>query len=700
MLLSETWRWSGDDAARARARAGRAPGARLARRARPTSTATASSSSTAAASAGSRCSAGRTRGTRCSSPTARSRDRRSPSARCRATRTPRASRVRRARARGLGRPRARRRGSSATPPRCATRFDEAFWVERGDAAFYALALDHDKRPVDALSSNAGAPAVDRASPSRSASTRCAELLRSRRMFSGCGIRTLAAGNLRLQPDRVPHGHRLAARLEPDRVRPRAAAGYRDDAVRIMRGLARRRASTSAGACPRSSPATTASAPGFPVEYPIACSPQAWAAGAPLLCLRAVIGMEPDRAGRTITHRSRRTTSTGSRRTSAGAGCARSASASMSTSRRRGQPSSSSKTGRPACCWPTSRRHRTASRRRRPGSAKRDLIAACLARLEPAEAPIGLAFLAGEPRQRKTGIGYRGLGDPPPPANEPTLTLVEVDARLAQLEALSGPGSSGERKRLAARALRPCDGRRAAIPARPPDGRPAPGRARRRADRRGCEGRGGPASSRTPRAPAGRRPPDGRRGGARRWHARARGVPHRGRAAARADARRQRTGCRDGDRAPRDGRRGVEARRCARAGARARRRRRDLQQEPRRRDRAHARDRRDRTRAAGARRRARRRGDRPRRGSATAPVSGHGQSRGPSHGGERAVSAPVRLPPPRRRGPHRPRRARSDRRPRCPRFPPRCACRASWCTTPRAPRPRSRRRSPRATRVSC
>jgi glycogen debranching enzyme len=31
---------------------------------------------------------------------------------------------------------------------------------------------------------------------------------------------------------------------------------------------------------------------FPVEYPTACSPQAWASGAPLLLLRAMLGLEP------------------------------------------------------------------------------------------------------------------------------------------------------------------------------------------------------------------------------------------------------------------------------------------------------------------------------------------------------------------------------------------------------------------------
>jgi glycogen debranching enzyme len=32
---------------------------------------------------------------------------------------------------------------------------------------------------------------------------------------------------------------------------------------------------------------------FPVEYPTACSPQAWASGAPLLFLRALLGLDSD-----------------------------------------------------------------------------------------------------------------------------------------------------------------------------------------------------------------------------------------------------------------------------------------------------------------------------------------------------------------------------------------------------------------------
>ena len=38
---------------------------------------------------------------------------------------------------------------------------------------------------------------------------------------------------------------------------------------------------------------------FPVEYPTACSPQAWATGAPLLLLRVILGLEPDGDGLTV-----------------------------------------------------------------------------------------------------------------------------------------------------------------------------------------------------------------------------------------------------------------------------------------------------------------------------------------------------------------------------------------------------------------
>jgi DNA ligase-1 len=81
-------------------------------------------------------------------------------------------------------------------------------------------------------------------------------------------------------------------------------------------------------------------------------------------------------------------------------------------------------------------------------AKRDRLAACLVKLDGSEAPIGLAYLTGEARQRRTGIGYRGLGDLPAPAAEPTLGLIDVDATLEALEALAGPGSNAERGRLA------------------------------------------------------------------------------------------------------------------------------------------------------------------------------------------------------------------------------------------------------------
>jgi DNA ligase-1 len=79
------------------------------------------------------------------------------------------------------------------------------------------------------------------------------------------------------------------------------------------------------------------------------------------------------------------------------------------------------------------------------SAKVQALAECLRCLAPEEVPIGVAFLSGEPRQKKLGIGPAALRQAlGPSAPSPTLTLTDVDRALAGIAGLSGPGSAAKR----------------------------------------------------------------------------------------------------------------------------------------------------------------------------------------------------------------------------------------------------------------
>jgi len=82
-------------------------------------------------------------------------------------------------------------------------------------------------------------------------------------------------------------------------------------------------------------------------------------------------------------------------------------------------------------------------------AKIDALADCLRRLEPAEIVPGVAYLSGDTRQGKIGIGYAGLKDAlaAPSAAAPQLTLLQVDEELERLSRLKGQGSAAERARL-------------------------------------------------------------------------------------------------------------------------------------------------------------------------------------------------------------------------------------------------------------
>jgi len=77
-------------------------------------------------------------------------------------------------------------------------------------------------------------------------------------------------------------------------------------------------------------------------------------------------------------------------------------------------------------------------------AKRQILAELLARTEPDDIEIVVAYLSGELRQRRTGVGWASLADLPAPAEVPSLTVHEVDARFEQLSRLSGPGSATAR----------------------------------------------------------------------------------------------------------------------------------------------------------------------------------------------------------------------------------------------------------------
>ena len=86
---------------------------------------------------------------------------------------------------------------------------------------------------------------------------------------------------------------------------------------------------------------------------------------------------------------------------------------------------------------------------RSRNAKTQVVAEVLGAADPAEVEVVASYLAGVPRQRRTGLGWRGLEVLPPPADEPTLTVGEVDAALERISTTAGGGSRAARAELVA-----------------------------------------------------------------------------------------------------------------------------------------------------------------------------------------------------------------------------------------------------------
>ncbi len=81
---------------------------------------------------------------------------------------------------------------------------------------------------------------------------------------------------------------------------------------------------------------------------------------------------------------------------------------------------------------------------RSRKAKVVALAALLSRTRAEEVGLVVSYLGGRLLQRRTGVGWRSLTSLPAPADEPSLTVVEVHEAFESLSALAGPGSAGAR----------------------------------------------------------------------------------------------------------------------------------------------------------------------------------------------------------------------------------------------------------------
>jgi glycogen debranching enzyme len=168
-----------------------------------------------------------------------------------------------------------------------SKFDQAFWCEQ--LGTYAIALDGEKKQCKVRASNAGHALFCKiATPERAAAV--AESLMNVRCFSGWGVRTIGASEARYNPMSYhngsvwPHDNAMIGMGF-------SSYGLQENVCRILYGLhaasryvdLHRLPELFCGFHKRSDASG-------PTLYPVACAPQAWAAGSVYLLLQACLGL--------------------------------------------------------------------------------------------------------------------------------------------------------------------------------------------------------------------------------------------------------------------------------------------------------------------------------------------------------------------------------------------------------------------------
>jgi glycogen debranching enzyme len=175
------------------------------------------------------------------------------------------------------------------------RFEEAFWCD--DLGTYALALDAAKRPCRVRTSNPGhCLFAGIVSPARARIV--ADTLMGERSFAGWGVRTVATGESRYNPMSYHNGS-----VWPHDTAIVAAGlsryGFTGEATRILEAVFDLSKEVDLHRLPELICGFRRRPGASPTLYPVACAPQAWAAGAVYLLLHACLGLQIDAAARRV-----------------------------------------------------------------------------------------------------------------------------------------------------------------------------------------------------------------------------------------------------------------------------------------------------------------------------------------------------------------------------------------------------------------
>lgn len=171
------------------------------------------------------------------------------------------------------------------------KLDQAFWL--AEDAYYAMALDREKQPLAVMSSNPGHLLFTHTISDQRARDVVKKLM-AQGLFSGWGIRTLSDEEQTYNPMSYhrgsvwPHDNSLIAY-------GMARYGYQQEASALLSALFQASLHFRDYRLPELFCGNQRHHRDEPVQYPVSCSPQAWASGTPIIILTALLGLRPDAA---------------------------------------------------------------------------------------------------------------------------------------------------------------------------------------------------------------------------------------------------------------------------------------------------------------------------------------------------------------------------------------------------------------------